>query len=67
LSGLKVPNIEPLIAEGLITTLLILPTPLLMKTMNSEVLEGHLRDDFSDLKIEALEFDGNLKPENYIN
>jgi len=35
--------------------------------MNSEVLEGHLRDDFSDLKIEALEFDGNLKPENYIN
>jgi len=34
-----------------------------MKTMKSEVSEGEV----SDLKIEAQEFDGNLKPENYIN
>jgi len=28
---------------------------------------GHPRDDLSDLKVEALEFDGNLKSENYID
>jgi len=28
---------------------------------------GHPRDDLSDLKIEALEFDGNLKPKKYID
>jgi len=28
---------------------------------------GPFRDDLNDLKIEALEFDGNLKPENYID
>ena len=28
---------------------------------------GHSRDDLSDLKVEASEFDGNLKPENYID
>jgi len=25
---------------------------------------GHLRDNLSDLKVEAPEFDGNLKPKN---
>ena len=28
---------------------------------------GPFRDDLSNLKIKALEFDGNLKLENYIN
>jgi len=28
---------------------------------------GHPRDDLSDRKFEAPEFDGNLKPENYID
>ena len=28
---------------------------------------GHPRDDLSDLKVEAPKFDGNLKPENYID
>ena len=27
----------------------------------------HLRDDLSDLKIEAPKFDGNLKPKNYLD
>ena len=28
---------------------------------------GHPKDDLSNLKVEAPEFDGNLKPENYID
>ena len=27
----------------------------------------HLRDDLRDLKVEALEFDGSLNPENYFD
>ena len=44
-------------------------TPLLMKTMKSEVLEGKVlfRDDLSDLKIKALKFDDNFKPKNHID
>ena len=37
---LKDPSTEPLTTGSLGTTLLTLPTPLLMKSMNSMVLEG---------------------------
>ena len=60
---------EPLIVGSLITIPVIQPPSLLMKTMKNEVLEGEVcfRDYLSDLKIEAPEFDGDIKPENYIN
>jgi len=39
-----------------------------MKTMKSEVSEGgSFRHDHSDLKIEAPEFDDNIKQMNYID
>jgi len=42
LSRLKHRRTEPLTIGSLITTLLIAHTPLLMKTMKSEVLEGEV-------------------------
>ena len=47
----------------------MLPTPLLIKNIKKWGVRwrGHFRDNLSDLKIEASEFDNNLKLKDYID
>ena len=67
MSGPKDLNTEPLTIWSLMSPLTSL-IHLLMKIMKIGVRGRiHPRDDLSDLKIKAPKFNGNLKPDNYLN
>jgi len=65
LSGLKDPHTEPLASGSLLSTPPISPTHLLMNTMKIGYWKKRApRDYLINLKIDALEFDENLKLKN---
>ena len=67
MSGLKDPNAKALATKSLMSTPLTSPIHLFMKIMKIGVLEEEgILGDLSVLKINAPEFDENLKLKNYL-
>jgi len=63
---LKDPNAEPVAIGRLMSIPLTSPIHLLMKIRGVR-RRRHRRDNLSDLQMEAYEFKGNLKAENYLD